>query len=86
MENVASIPTLHFLISQSSKLKAFAHAQEHMIQAQKSSVSPSTVLVLVLAIQTTSNCYIPVLNIAVVHGLVHIVRKVCGCFVLLKKQ
>ena len=49
-------------------------------------MSPSTVLVLVLAIQTASNCWLPALNIAVVHGLLHIVGKVRGCFILVKKQ
>ena len=44
------------------------------------------VLVPVLAIRMASNCWLPALNIAVAHGLLHIVGKVRGCFVLMKKQ
>ena len=45
------------------------------------SVSPSTVLDLVLAIQMVSICWV-----AVTHGLLQIVGKVRGCFILVKEQ
>ena len=40
---------------------------------------------LVLLIQAASNCQLLALNVAVVHGLLHIVDKVHGCFVLVKE-
>ena len=40
----------------------------------------------VLAIQMASNCWLPALNVAVAHRLLHIVGKMRGCFVLVKKQ
>ena len=46
------------------------------------SVSPSTVLVPLLAIR---NCWLLALNIAVAHGLLHSMWKLHGCFVLVKK-
>ena len=49
-------------------------------------VSPSTVLAPVLAIQMPSNSWLLALNTVVVHGLVHIVGEVRGCFVLVKGQ
>ena len=49
------------------------------------SMSPFTVLVLVLAIRTASNCWLLALNVAVACGLLHIVGKVCGCFVPVNK-
>ena len=49
-------------------------------------MSASTVLFPVLVILMASNCWLPALNVAVVHGLLHIVGKVCSCFVVVNKQ
>ena len=55
--------------------------------ARKScSMSASTVLFPVLAILMASNCWLPALNVAVAHRLLHIMGKVCSCFVVVKKQ
>ena len=62
----------------------------HMVRGPLSrkscSVSPSTVLALVLAIRTASNCWLLALSAAEVQGLLHIVGKVHGCFVLAKGE
>ena len=42
----------------------------------------SAALVPVLAIRTAIYCWLPALNLAAVHALVHIVGKGRGCFVL----
>ena len=47
------------------------------------SMSPFAVLVLLLAIRMASNCWPPALNVA--HTLLHVVGKVHGCFILVKK-
>jgi len=47
-------------------------------------MSPSTVLVPVLAIRMASNCWVPALNIAVAHGLLHIVGR-CAVVLFLWK-
>ena len=35
--------------------------------------------------QVVCNCWLPALNVALAHGLLHIVGKVHGCFVLVKE-
>ena len=47
-------------------------------------VSIYCVLVPVLAIRTASNCWLLALNVGVLHGSLHIVGKLHGCFILVK--
>ena len=83
------IPPLHFLKSHKveSHLRMCRNTCNAWYGPRKScSVSSYNVLVSVLAIWIATNCWLLTLNVAVAHGLLHIVGKVCGCFVLVKQK